>query len=374
MKIRQGLFRWYLKQGFLLFDYLLWLLFDPTKFKKIDRRKIKNVLVIHLGAIGELLASTALIARIKNNLNCKIDYLLLKGREPIFEDNPRINKILLFNKESMKDNIENLKKGDYDLAIIISPASLKISRMCRKIGIKYIIGGFGGLSRFPTFLYTRRNFPLGMKHSLKRGFDILNPIKVYYKNPKIEVYFSKEARGGMEKKLKKLRIKTFAIVHPGFGQAAEGNTSKKWESGRYSEIIDYLIEKYKIDVLVTGVRNEREFINEIIKNVKNKERVRDASDIFSLKEFFALIQKARIMIAPDTGAGHAAAALGVPLINIMGIISPEEWSPLGNKKRIINLYKRKYYLISFKGIKKIGGINDNSVNEVKWAIDKLIKN
>ena len=80
---------------FLMLDYLLWLLLDLSKFKRIKKEKIKKVLIIHLGAIGELLVTTPLFPALKKALNCEISFMVSEGKEEVLKNNPNISEILI---------------------------------------------------------------------------------------------------------------------------------------------------------------------------------------------------------------------------------------------------------------------------------------
>jgi ADP-heptose:LPS heptosyltransferase len=48
-----------------------------------------------------------------------------------------------------------------------------------------------------------------------------------------------------------------------------------------------------------------------------------------LAEYAALLQRSRLMISNDTGPGHLAAALAVPVISVLGPTDPAQWRPWG---------------------------------------------
>src|SRR3989344_5644403 len=109
MKSMQTKTREILRFSWLLFDYSLWWIFGLKKFNKIDTSKIKNILIIHFGAIGELIITTPLVEILKNKLNANIYYMVSEGKEDILKDNPKISKIIAFNhnNKTFSENIEN---------------------------------------------------------------------------------------------------------------------------------------------------------------------------------------------------------------------------------------------------------------------------
>ena len=63
----------------------------------------------------------------------------------------------------------------------------------------------------------------------------------------------------------------------------------------------------------------------------------DLAGACSLRETAALIEQMNVFICPDTGTGHLAAALGVPVVDIFPLRSdfPARWRPAGANHRII---------------------------------------
>lgn len=54
-----------------------------------------------------------------------------------------------------------------------------------------------------------------------------------------------------------------------------------------------------------------------------------------LSTYCALLQRASLMVANDTGPGHMAAAMGTPLISVLGPTPPAHWRPWGTQVEVI---------------------------------------
>jgi heptosyltransferase-2 len=54
-----------------------------------------------------------------------------------------------------------------------------------------------------------------------------------------------------------------------------------------------------------------------------------------LGEYAALLRRSRLMVSNDTGPGHLAAALDVPLISVLGPTDAAQWGPWGPSARIV---------------------------------------
>ena len=57
-----------------------------------------------------------------------------------------------------------------------------------------------------------------------------------------------------------------------------------------------------------------------------------------LSVYAAIIAGARLMVSNDTGPGHMAAAVGTPLVSVLGPTSPEQWRPWGEPIDIVRCW------------------------------------
>ena len=158
-------------------NYILWILLSPSKFQKINNKEIKNIVIISFGAIGELLILTPLISALKKELNCKISFIISKEGNNIFKENPNVSEVIIY-KEHFKENILELKKKNFDLAIIL-PGSFKDSLMCRLAGIKYQIGlGKYNTTRGPSLFFNKNFFKTKKQHVVQDNLDVIRQIGI----------------------------------------------------------------------------------------------------------------------------------------------------------------------------------------------------
>jgi heptosyltransferase-2/heptosyltransferase-3 len=104
------------------------------------------------------------------------------------------------------------------------------------------------------------------------------------------------------------------------------NTDNKWwPVERWAELLQR-IHRYRPDavLLLRGSREEVPLLHEI-QEATNLPSV--ASTGTTLRQLYALCDAASSMVSVDSGPGHAAAALSVPLVVLYGAESPLYWLP-----------------------------------------------
>jgi ADP-heptose:LPS heptosyltransferase len=57
----------------------------------------------------------------------------------------------------------------------------------------------------------------------------------------------------------------------------------------------------------------------------------------SLGELAGVLGRCRVVVSPDSGPAHMAAALGIPVVALFGPTSPERWAPLGERVAVLSL-------------------------------------
>lgn len=106
-------------------------------------------------------------------------------------------------------------------------------------------------------------------------------------------------------------IKEYILICPG-----ASSPKKAWPRKKFAETINHLIEKYTFDIVLSGAIADSEIGNIILEDVSDKSRIHNLIGKTNLKEWFALIQNAKLVLANESGAVHIAAASKIPCVCI----------------------------------------------------------
>lgn len=324
---------------FILTNYFLWLVFSPSKFVSINKKEVKKIVIISTGAIGELLILTPLFPALKKELKCDITIAILNENRNVFKNNPYISDVIILKKR-FKENRNILKDKKFDLAILL-PGSFKNSLMCKLAKIKYQIGlGKYNSTQGPSLFFNKNFVNLKKQHVVEDNLDVIRLIGIENKKPKIEFYFSDKDKKRVEERLKKLKIKKYFIIHPGFAKMHECKfPTRLWPVERYAQIIDYLSEKYNYKILMTGTKEEEKLSEKIVRLVKDKSNVEIVAGEFTIAEFAYLIHKSKLIISPGTSAIHFASAFNTKTIELIGKERFYQWHPWMPKENYIVIEK-----------------------------------
>jgi ADP-heptose:LPS heptosyltransferase len=144
-------------------------------------------------------------------------------------------------------------------------------------------------------------------------------VKVEFALPRV-----KEAADSIKRTLAQhnVPIDGYAVFVPGSAQR-----DKCWPRERFAELADRIVKRFGLAIVACGTAGE----GDIVKELKELTRtpITDLAGRTSLKELVELLRGARLVVSNDTGPGHIAAALGVPMVMMFGWSNPARIMPYG---------------------------------------------
>ena len=112
----------------------------------------------------------------------------------------------------------------------------------------------------------------------------------------------------------------YAVFIPG-----SVHDSKCWPSDRFALLADKLHQDYDLPVVAVGSGSEKQSVDSIAHHAK--EPLINLAGQTSLKSLCALLRNAKLVVSNDTGPGHIAAGLGVPLVMLFSWSNPARIYP-----------------------------------------------
>jgi ADP-heptose:LPS heptosyltransferase len=297
-----------------------------------DGIKIKNLLVVRTDRIGDVVLSLPVAGIIKQHFpDCKITFLVRDYTKELVQNHPFIDEYLtLVEKDGTVDllsNINLIRQKKFDSSIIVYPTFktsliVFLSRIPLRIGTGY---------RWYSSLFNSKVFEHrkdARKHELEYNVGMLKNIGIEEQVSKDKVKFDLKPSDSSLNFINDFLIrekisdeKSFVIIHPGSGGSSIDIPLYKLE-----ELIKILLEKYKIQILLTGLAEEYSICQKLVIN----RRVINIAGKLSLSQLMALTSKSKLFIANSTGPIHIASALGIPAIGFYPKIlacSEKRWGP-----------------------------------------------
>jgi len=301
-----------------------------------------KILIVRLSAIGDVVHSTPILASLRKKFpEARICWAVEDRAAEIIVNNPLIDKVFVFPRQKWKKRgfcFENIKEF-YEIIKEIREEKFDIAIDLQELLKSGLIAFLSGAKRRIAHDKTREFAYLFVNEKLP-AHDNFDPNKLIierylesaaYLGASVEqVEFSlppmtEETRQNVDKFLENLdNTKEIVIFSPSTIWA-----SKHWLEEYWAELLDKLSPKY--NVIFTGTEKDKALIDRITSkaHTENFYSLAGQTNLFELIEVF---NRAKYLIAPDTGPAHIANATQKPsIIMLFGSTGFKRTPPVGEK-------------------------------------------
>lgn len=297
---------------------------------EIDKGKIKKILVIKFGGIGDVLLSTPVLPNLKSFFpGAEIYFLTHTNCRDIFIDNPFITRYFTYNfgEPDSKRLLKSMREQNFDMVIDLfgNPRSASVTFFSKA---EYRIG-YNYRNRKYAYNIIVEGRPHNI-HNVEYNLDAIRGIDIPIVSDKLEFFINDSHKSFAEDFVKRNGIKGKDI----FGILISGGwETKKYKNKDFSDLIKMIRVKHNVNfLLIWGIETERKEC-EIIKN--NTGDYVFISPETTLKYSSALMRKCKAIIGNDSGLLHLAVASGVPVLGIYGPTNPVSQGPYGEYNVVV---------------------------------------
>lgn len=295
---------------------------------------MKNILIIKLRYIGDVLLSTAVLPLFKRHVpHARISFLVNAGTEAVLTHDPRLEEIIPLFRGSLWSQIRllrMLRSRQYDCVVDLTDGD-------RSAFVSMVTGAPVRVGFSHTRLWRRRCYTdcveglYGTMHMVDYHAKLLECVGIYDVPGMPQLFVSEDAERATLHTLEAIGLsrRPWAMIHP-----AARYWFKAWPAERFAALSDALYEKGFHAVLV-GSQHERALESEILKSARRP--LVSLIGKTSLGELAALMKQCHIFIGNDGGPMHMAAAIGCPVVAMFGPSNPAVWGPRG--QRVKTIYK-----------------------------------
>lgn len=289
--------------------------------------------------MGDIIHALPFLKAVKDRFpDASVDWAVSKNLRGILEDNPLINELIVFDKDSWK-SIRNIPKTSGDISrlrrtlksrnydIVVDLQGLLRSGLMSLSTPSPLRVGFADAREGSRFMYNRKVSVNGITHAVDKNLEIAKAIGAAVKRAEFPLNIDDKSR----RKIKALLgdVKEYILILP----------SARWSSKRWPpENFAALISKLSIPCVISGSGADREICLKLIKNIFGTGQTTKQPKIInlcgetSLKELTALIEGAKAVVSNDSGPMHIAAALNRPVVALFGPTDPSKTGPYGWQK------------------------------------------
>jgi len=274
---------------------------------------IKNILIIKLGGVGDVILLTPVIRNFKNLIpQAKLHILVLEGLEPLLKNNPYVDSTSTIKFKAKPQEIKNIassfRQQNIDLAINLQ-STKSSSKFLNKVSSRWKINRSYFFRDKDTDVLV--GFTNTYRSVIERDFDVLRAIGVNPEKKYTEVFLDKSEiacakeyflLNGMSDN------KATVVIHP-----CSSLKIRSWGIEKYAQLCRKLILESNCQILINCSPKELDDIAPI------KDLVPDVC-VFSgaLRELLGLIHESDLFIGNDSGPSQCSVALNIPTITLNG--------------------------------------------------------
>lgn len=313
-----------------------------------DWRDVRNLLVVRLDNLGDVLVTTPAIHALRENLpDAHITLLASRVGAQVAELNRDIDDVIVYEapwmdvdrtlpQDSAREQamIKKIKERGFDASIIFTSyhqSSLPAAYMSYLADIPL---RHAASIDFPgTLLTSRHRHPDGIVHEVERGLNLVAGIGFFSKHKDMVLHVPDEATTEMRAVLAREGIafdRPLVVIHAGCSCQA-----RTYPAQSYAAVADLLVEAVSAQVVFTGLPSETQLVDDIVRSLRH--RAWSLAGRTSFKQLAATIGLSDLVITNNTGPMHICSCLKTPVVVLFALTNPpQQWGPWRVPHRLLN--------------------------------------
>lgn len=294
-----------------------------------------SLCLLRLSAIGDISHTLPILRTIQRAWpKTRISWIIGKTEYQLVKDIEGVEFIIFDKKRGLKGYLEirkSLKGVHFDLLLHMQ-MSIRSSLISLFIDSPIKLGFDRARAKDWQWLFT--NFKIKARqreHVIDSFFGFTDAIGIKEKVLEWNIPVPEAAQRYAEQQLQ--GHDKWLVISP-----CSSMDYRNWLPERYAAVADYAIEQLGYRVILTGGNSpiEHRYALEITEAMASSPL--NLIGQSSLKELLAVLKRADVVIAPDSGPAHLATAVGTPVIGLYACTNPDRARPYLSKETTINRY------------------------------------
>jgi lipopolysaccharide heptosyltransferase II len=307
----------------------------------------RNVLVVRLDNMGDVLMTTPAIAAVKHHApGMRVTLLCSRSGAALRRHLPVVDEIIEYGAPWMKGTrrgalndrrlISRLSRAEFDAAVIFTvctQSALPAALLCRLAGIPLRVAHSreNPYDLLTDWVPDREVCADGMRHEVTRQLDLVRSVGFTPLSDRLVFNCVPMDLHSMRRKLVRAGgdlSRRFIVIHPGATAA-----SRRYPAERFGAAADAIARHSGCQIVFTGGADELSLVAAARQQMRQP-GISLAGDL-TLGELAALVESAALIICNNSGPAHIAAALGTPVVVLYAMTNPQH-TPWQAKGRVLN--------------------------------------
>ena len=292
-----------------------------------------RLLIVLPGALGDVVRGLPLLERLRHGLPAAhLAWLVESPSAPLLAGHPWLDAVHVLERRggvhALWRAARALRRSRYDVALDLGRGA-KSAALVRASGAPRRVGLARADAREGSWLAATEHLPVqGVERSkLEQFLAFADRLEVPPRPIAFGLAPSEEERAAAAALLQGLPE---PLVVASLGSSCP---SRRWLPERTAAVLDVLASVHAASIVLTGVRDDAAFAGAVVDRMRT--RSHNLVGRTSLRELLAVLARARVVLGPDSGTLHLAAALRVPVVSLWGATSAARSTPWGAERGVV---------------------------------------
>ncbi|MBE4592291.1 ADP-heptose--LPS heptosyltransferase I [Vibrio navarrensis] len=293
-----------------------------------------SVCFLRLSAIGDVCHAVAAVQALQRHWpETKVTWIIGKVEAQLLQGLEGVELIVFDKKQGLKGMQAvwaQLQGRRFD-ALVHMQLALRASLLTLGIKARYKVGFHLKRAKEGQWLFTNRKISdTESAHVLDSFYSFIEYLGVPRTPPQWQLpisdadhHFAQETLGDQPS----------LVISP-----AASKDERNWLAERYAALGDYAYEQgYQVVICGSPAEREKNLAADIVRHMQHT--AVNLVGKTNLKQLTAVLNKAAVVLAPDSGPAHIATTQGTPVIGLYGHSNPKRTGPYNNLAQVVSVYE-----------------------------------
>ncbi|MEO6436746.1 MAG: lipopolysaccharide heptosyltransferase I [Tepidisphaeraceae bacterium] len=308
-----------------------------------EKTSPQRVLLIKPSAIGDVVHALPVLNLLRRRWpKAHLAWLITPACAGLLEGHPMIDELILFERRrfgrgwrdpksvmGLHAFMKNLRRRQFDLVIDLQ-GLFRSGWMTFRTRAPVRVGFANARELAPIFYTHRIDVGTSEQHAVDRYLRIAAALGCGDARPEFPFYVTDDDRRQVDALVGGTGgIHRYAVLLPGTNWA-----TKRWPVERFQSLVAPLRDRFGLSSVVAGSPDEFDLAAQVSAGVAGGINLAGKT---SLRQLVALLERADLVIANDSGPMHIAAALARPMVALFGPTNPVRTGPYRREDTVLRL-------------------------------------
>ena len=296
---------------------------------------IKSVCILRLSAIGDVTHVLPVVQSLREQLpGVSISWVVGKTEARLLEGLPGVELIVFDKNAGLKGYIDlwrQLRKRRFDVLFHMQVA-IRANIAAALVPARIKVGYDRARSKDLHGLFiNRRIHSCDKQHVLDCLASFPEALGLHPASPRWEIPLSDDDYRFSDEYIDASRLNI--VISP-----SASHELRNWPAERYAALADYAVQHHGANIILTGgpASRDKAYCTAIQEQMTTCATNICGQD--TLKQLAALLERADLLVAPDTGPAHIANAMGTDVLGLFASSNPYRSGPYYSLQWCVNRY------------------------------------